>query len=141
MAYVILIVDDDPGSMKLTYDLLGVFGYTTLAAINGQQAVEMAKNHKPDLILMDIQLPVMDGLSATRLIKADSTTRHIPIVAATAYAMKDDEQKVIEAGCDGYITKPIDIQVLLKTVEKYLSNKNIDQIVLNRSGDNEKRQS
>jgi two-component system cell cycle response regulator DivK len=101
----------------------------------------MAKKHKPDLILMDIQLPVMDGLSATRLIKADSTTRHIPIVAATAYAMKDDEQKVIEAGCDGYITKPIDIQVLLKTVEKYLSNKNIDQIVLNRSGDNEKRQS
>ena len=71
MANVVLIVDDDPRSMKLTYDLLNVFGYTTLAATNGLQAVEMAKNHKPDLILMDIQLPVMDGLSATRLIKAD----------------------------------------------------------------------
>ena len=71
MANVVLIVDDDPRSMKLTYDLLNVFGYTTLTATNGLQAVEMAKNHKPDLILMDIQLPVMDGLSATRLIKAD----------------------------------------------------------------------
>jgi two-component system, cell cycle response regulator DivK len=138
MAKVVLIVDDDPRSMKLSYDLLNVFGYTTLAAFNGQQAVEMAKNHRPDLILMDIQLPVMDGLSATRLIKADPTTKDIPIVAATAYAMKGDEDKVIAAGCNGYVTKPIDIQVLLKTVEKYLADQNTDQIVLNRRGKNEK---
>ena len=137
MSNVVLIVDDDPRSMKLTYDLLNVFGFTTLAATNGIQAVEMAKNYKPDLILMDIQLPVMDGLSATRLIKADKTTRDIPIVAATAYAMKEDEEKVIQAGCDGYVTKPIDIQVLLKTVEKYLSFRNIDQIGLSRREKNE----
>jgi CheY-like chemotaxis protein len=119
----ILIVDDDPRSMKLTYDLLKIFGYQTLSATDGLQAVEMAKNHKPDLILMDIQLPGMDGLSATRMIKSDVITRNIPVVAATAYAMQGDEEKAIQAGCDGYITKPIDIRVLLKTVEKYLSAK------------------
>jgi len=123
MSKVVLVVDDDPRSMKLTYDLLGVFGYTTLAATNGQQAVEMAKIHKPDLILMDIQLPVMDGLSATRLIKRDTDIAHIPIIATTAYAMKGDQEKTIEAGCQGYITKPIDIQLLLRTVEKYLEEK------------------
>ena len=123
MANVVLIVDDDPRSMKLSYDLLKVCGYTTLTASDGQQAVEMAKTHKPDLILMDIQLPVMDGLTATNLIKADVHTRDIPIIAATAYAMKSDEKKVFEAGCNGYITKPIDIQVLLMTVEKHLSCK------------------
>ena len=123
MSKVVMVVDDDPRSMKLTYDLLGVFGYTTLAATNGQQAVEMAKIHKPDLILMDIQLPVLDGLSATRLIKADAATTDIPVIATTAYAMKGDREKVIEAGCQGYITKPVDIQLLLKTVEMYLEEK------------------
>ena len=93
MANVVLIVDDDPKSMKLSYDLLGVFGYVTLTASNGLQAVEMAKKHRPDLILMDIQLPIMDGLAATRLIKTIDLPRDIPVVAATAYAMKDDEEK------------------------------------------------
>ena len=137
MANVVLIVDDDPNSMKLTYDLLNVCGYTTLAAVNGLQAVEMAKSHIPDLILMDIQLPLMDGLSATRLIKADIATRDIPIIAATAYAMKGDEEKVIEAGCSGYITKPIDIQVLLSTVDRYLSNKNTESF--NKGGKSDKQ--
>jgi CheY-like chemotaxis protein len=134
-----LIVDDDPRSMKLTFDLLTVFGYQTLTASNGEQAVEMAQTHKPDLILMDIQLPVMDGLSATRLIKSDPSTGGIPILAATAYAMQGDEAKAIAAGCDGYITKPIDIRVLLKTVEKYLAGNSDRQIVLNRSGEHGKK--
>jgi two-component system, cell cycle response regulator DivK len=138
MANVVLIVDDDPNSMKLTYDLLNVCGYTTLAAVNGLQAVEMAKSHIPDLILMDIQLPLMDGLSATRLIKADIATRDIPIIAATAYAMKGDEEKVIEAGCSGYITKPIDIQVLLSTVDKYLANKNTESFSKGGKSDKQK---
>jgi two-component system cell cycle response regulator DivK len=139
MKNMILIVDDDPRSMKLTFDLLTVFGYQTLTASNGEQAVEMAQTHKPDLILMDIQLPVMDGLSATRLIKSDSSTNGIPILAATAYAMAGDEAKAIAAGCDGYITKPIDIRVLLKTVEKYLAGNSDRQIVLNRSGEHGKK--
>ncbi|HEX7475701.1 MAG TPA: response regulator [Dehalococcoidales bacterium] len=138
MANVVLIVDDDPNSMKLTYDLLNVCGYTTLAAVNGLQAVEMAKSHIPDLILMDIQLPLMDGLSATRLIKADIATRDIPIIAATAYAMKGDEEKVIEAGCSGYITKPIDIQVLSSTVDKYLANKNTESFSKGGKSDKQK---
>jgi two-component system, cell cycle response regulator DivK len=141
MRKVVLIAEDDPKSMKLTYDLLNVFGYTTLTAANGLQAVEMAKFHKPDLILMDVQMPVMDGLTATRLIKADSNLKDIPIIATTAYAMRDDENKTKEAGCDGYITKPIDIQYLLRTIEKYLSQTNTDQIILNRRCENEKQKS
>jgi two-component system, cell cycle response regulator DivK len=121
---VVLIVDDDLKSMKLTYDLLNVFGYATLSATNGRQAVKMAQDHKPDLILMDVQMPVMDGLSATRLIKADVNIKNIPIIVASAFAMREDQQKAKEAGCDGYITKPIDIQYLLCTIEKYLENKN-----------------
>lgn len=138
MIKVVLIAEDDPKSMKLTYDLLNVFGYTTLTATNGLQAVEMAKFHKPDLILMDVQMPVMDGLTATRLIKADSNIKDIPIIATTAYAMRDDENKTKEAGCDGYITKPIDIQYLLRTIEEYLSQTNTDQVILNRRCENEK---
>jgi two-component system cell cycle response regulator DivK len=138
MAHLVLIVDDDPRSMKLSYDLLNVFGYETLTATNGLQAVEMARLHKPDLILMDIQLPVMDGLSATRLIKGDINTRDIPVIAATAYAMKGDQEKVFEAGCSGYVTKPIDIKILLKTVEEYLADSKKENIVLNRSGQSEK---
>jgi two-component system, cell cycle response regulator DivK len=141
MANVVLIVDDDSRSMKLTFDLLNLFGYTTLSATNGWQAVKMAQDHKPDLILMDIQMPVMDGLSATRLIKADENIRNIPIIAATAFAMREDEQKAKEAGCDEYITKPIDIQYLLRTIEKYLTNINTDQIILNRRRENEKQKS
>jgi two-component system cell cycle response regulator DivK len=141
MTKVVLIAEDDPKSMKLTYDLLNVFGYSTLTAGNGLKAVEMAKFHKPDLILMDVQMPVMDGLTATRLIKADSKIQGIPIIAVTAYAMRDDEKKMLEAGCDGYITKPIDIQYLLRTIEKYLSHTNTDQIILNRSSENEKQKS
>ena len=139
MTNVVLIVDDDPRSMKLSYDLLGVLGYTTLAASDGAQAVKMAKDYKPDVILMDIQLPVMDGLAATRQIKGDITTRNIPIIAATAYAMKDDEAKIAKAGCDGYITKPIDIQILLKTIEKHLEDKHSSKTAIYRSSKVEKQ--
>jgi two-component system, cell cycle response regulator DivK len=141
MAKAVLIVDDDPRSMKLSYDLLGVFGYRVLAAQNGLQAVEMAIAHKPDLILMDIQLPIMDGMSATRLIKENVSTRDIPVIAATAFAMNGDKEKVMAAGCSDYITKPIDIRILLKTVEKYLSGNNSDQTKLSGSDRSEEQES
>lgn len=121
MAKVILIVDDDPKSLKLTRDLLSVVGYTTIEATDGKKAVELAKNRKPALILMDIHMPVMDGLEATKMIKAETTTRNIPVIATTASAMKGDEERAIQAGCDGYITKPINIKEFLKRVEEYLS--------------------
>ncbi len=121
MARTILIVEDDPKNLILFRDLLQVNGYETIEANNGKQGVELARVQKPDLILMDMQMPEMDGLEATRIIKADATTSNIPVIAITSYAMKGDEEKILEAGCDGYLAKPIDIKELLKEVNEYLS--------------------
>ncbi len=120
MKKVILIVEDDPQDLKLSRDLLEASGYASLEATNGKKAVELAREKKPDLILMDIQMPVMDGFEATKILKADAETRNIPIIALTSYAMKEDEEKIREAGCDGYITKPIDTMGFLKTVSELL---------------------
>ncbi len=121
MAKVILIVEDEQKNLKLIRDLLQKFGYTTIEATDGKQGVELAKTRRPDLILMDVQMPVMDGLEATRILKADATTKNIPIVVLTSYAMKGDKERILEAGCNEYLSKPIDIRELLKTVAKYLS--------------------
>ena len=121
MTKMILIVEDEPKNMTLIRDLLQVSGYKTTEATDGEQGVELAKASKPDLILMDIQMPKMDGLQATRILKADTTTSNIPVLALTSYAMKGDKERVLEAGCDGYIAKPFNIQELLKEVAKYLS--------------------
>jgi len=119
----ILIVEDDPKNLKLVRDLLQVSGYVTIEATNGKLGVEAAKEQKPALILMDIQMPVMDGLQATRFLKSDEETKKIPIVALTAYAMKGDEERMIEAGCDGYIPKPIDTKSFLEKVSALLQEK------------------
>ena len=120
MAKLILIVDDEPKNLTLLRDLLQVSGYSTIEATDGKQGVELARAKKPDLILMDIQMPVMDGLDATRILKAEAATRNIPVLALTSYAMKGDEGRILEAGCDGYLAKPYNIQELLKEVAKYL---------------------
>jgi len=117
---IILIVEDEPKNLKLFRDLLQRFGFETVEATDGEQGVELAREKKPDLILMDIMMPKMDGLEATRLLKADATTKRIPIIALTSYAMKGDRERTIEAGCDGYIAKPVDIQELLKAVGQFL---------------------
>lgn len=121
MEKVILIVEDDEKNLKLFRDLLQVSGYTTLEATDGEQGVELAREEKPDLMLMDIQMPVMDGLEATKLLKNDDVTKDIPIVALTAYAMQGDEEKMREAGFDGYISKPIDIKGFLKKISEVIS--------------------
>ena len=121
MAKLILIIDDEPKNIILLRDLLQVIGYSTNEATNGKQGVELAKTSKPDLILIDIQMPEMDGLEATRILKTDATTRDIPVLALTSYAMKGDKERILEAGCDGYLAKPLDIKELLKTVAEYLS--------------------
>ena len=121
MEKVILIVEDDPKNLKLFRDLIQVSGYTTLEATDGKQGVELAREKKPDLILMDIQMPVMDGLEATKLLKNDDVTKDIPIVALTAYAMQGDEEKMREAGFDGYISKPIDVKGFLKKISEVIS--------------------
>ena len=121
MGKTILIVEDEPRNLKLLRDLLQRFGYEILEAPDGEQGVKITMEKIPDLILMDIMMPKMDGLEATRIIKADNKTKHIPVIALTSYAMKGDREKTLEAGCDGYIAKPIDIQEVLKTIEHFLT--------------------
>jgi CheY-like chemotaxis protein len=108
MSAKILIVDDNSTNLKLVSDLLEFEGYDILKAVDAEEAQELLARVLPVLILMDIALPGMDGLTLTRLLKANERTRHIPIVALTAFAMKGDEEKAFDAGCDGYVTKPID---------------------------------
>jgi len=108
----ILVVDDNVTNLKLISDLLACEGYAILNAMDAEKAQIILSDTLPDLILMDIALPGMDGLALTRLLKADPRTRHIHIVALTAFAMKGDDQKALAAGCDGYITKPIDTRTL-----------------------------
>jgi two-component system cell cycle response regulator DivK len=123
MAKKILIVEDEPRNLKLFRDLLQRIGYETIEATDGEQGVELARARNPDLILMDIMMPKMDGIEATRILKADTATKNIPIIALTSYAMKGDRERTLEAGCDWYIAKPVDIQELLKAVEHFCRDK------------------
>jgi two-component system cell cycle response regulator DivK len=116
----ILIVDDNPINLKLMRVLLTCEGYQVRTAVDAEAAIETLKTFRPKLIMMDLQLPGMDGLALTRLIKADPKMKGIIVIAVTAYAMKGDEEKARNAGCDGYITKPIDTVALPILVARYL---------------------
>jgi CheY-like chemotaxis protein len=120
MGICILIVDDNPTNLKLASQVLEVEGYLVDLATDAEQAQELLLHMTPDLILMDIALPGMDGLTLTRKLKADAKLKHVPIVAMTAFAMKGDEQKALDAGCNGYITKPIDTRKFPQQVAAYL---------------------
>jgi CheY-like chemotaxis protein len=116
----ILVVDDNPLNIKLVADVLGSEGFTVERAQDALQAQAILKHSLPDLILMDIALPGMDGLTLTRLLKADARLSHIPVVALTASAMKGDDKKALAAGCAGYITKPIDTRDFARQVRSFL---------------------
>jgi CheY-like chemotaxis protein len=116
----ILLVEDNPMNRRVAEFLLKSQGYLVYEARDGQEAIELAKMHAPDLILMDLQLPGMDGFATTRLIKGDAAIKNIPIVALTAYAMRGDAERALNAGCAGYITKPIDPDQFPATVASYL---------------------
>jgi CheY-like chemotaxis protein len=116
----ILIVDDNPQNLKLARILLTGEGYDVRTAIDAEQALDVLASFAPRLILMDLQLPTMDGLTLTRLLKKDPRHAHIFVVALTAYAMKGDAEKALAAGCDGYVTKPIDTDALPKMVAEYM---------------------
>ena len=118
----ILIVDDNASNTKLLAFLLAAKGYEIRTAANADEALAVIAQWRPRLILMDIQLPGMDGLTLTRQLKADPATRDIAIVAATAYAMKGDEQRALAAGCNGYLTKPIDTRRLPIDIERFLAS-------------------
>ena len=117
----VLIVEDNDLNMKLFNDLLVAHGYGTLQSKDGVEALKLARQHRPDLILMDIQLPEISGLQVTQWIKEDEDLRTIPIIAVTAFAMKGDEEKIREGGCEAYIAKPISTTSFLRTVERFLS--------------------
>ena len=116
----VLIVEDNELNMKLFHDLLEAHGYHILQTRDGMEALQIARDHKPDLILMDIQLPEVSGLQVTKWIKQDNMLKHIPVVAVTAFAMKGDEEKIREGGCEAYLSKPISVAKFLATVRTYL---------------------
>ena len=120
MSKRILVVEDQEDNRVILRDLLSTAGYQLIEATNGQEGVELAQKERPDLILMDIQLPVIDGYEATRRIKGDAALGAIPIIAVTSYALSGDEAKARMAGCDGYVTKPFSPRQLLAKVRQYL---------------------
>lgn len=121
MAKTILIVEDNELNMKLFNDLLQAHGYETLQTKDGREVLGIAREHHPDLILMDIQLPEVSGLEITKMLKEDPDLKGIPVIAVTAFAMKGDEEKIREGGCEGYIAKPISVANFLQTVGKFLN--------------------
>ena len=120
MTKKVLIVEDNELNMKLFHDLLEAQGYETLQTREGLSALSIARENKPDLILMDIQLPEISGLEVTKWLKEDDDLAHIPVVAVTAFAMKGDEERIREGGCEAYISKPISVMHFLDVVRKHL---------------------
>ncbi len=121
MSQTILVIEDQEDNRRIMRDLLTSAGFKIVEAVDGEQGVAAAAAHVPDLILMDIQLPVIDGYEATRRIKAQAALRHIPIIAVTSYALSGDEAKAREAGCDDYVTKPFSPRQLLAKVKGHLA--------------------
>lgn len=121
MSKTVLIVEDNDLNMKLFHDLLEAHGYGTLQTKDGLEAMKLAREHRPDLILMDIQLPEISGLEVTKWLKEDPDLRAIPVIAVTAFAMKGDEEKIRQGGCEAYIAKPISVTKFLETVERFLN--------------------
>ncbi len=120
MSKTVMIVEDNELNMKLFNDLLESRGYRTIQTRNGLDALDIAKEHHPDLILMDIQLPEVSGLVVTKWIKENEELAHIPVIAVTAFAMKGDEERIREGGCEGYISKPISLPHFLETIENFI---------------------
>src|SRR6202161_3396880 len=122
MVKKVLIVEDNELNMKLFHDLLDAQGYETLQTREGLQALALAREHRPDLILMDIQLPEISGLEVTKWLKEDAELAGIPVVAVTAFAMKGDEERIREGGCEAYLSKPISVGKFIETVRHFRGN-------------------
>lgn len=116
---VILVVEDNQDNLTLIRDVLHSLGHAVLEARDGEKGIEVATSQTPDLILMDLSLPIMDGWTATRTLKGSATTQHIPILALTAHAMEGDRERALEAGCDDYLSKPINLRALANKIAEY----------------------
>jgi two-component system cell cycle response regulator DivK len=121
MSKSILVVEDQEDNRRILRDLLTSAGYEVIEAVTGEEGVASAETHRPDLILMDIQLPGLDGYEATRRIKANPALRQIPVIAVTSYALSGDDVKAFEAGCDAYVSKPFSPRELLAKIREYVS--------------------
>jgi two-component system cell cycle response regulator DivK len=122
MPKTVMIVEDNELNMKLFHDLVQAQGYRTIETRNGIEALDLARTHRPDLILMDIQLPEVSGLEVTKWLKDDPELRSIPVVAVTAFAMKGDEERIREGGCEAYLSKPISVGKFIETVRSFLES-------------------
>ena len=122
MTKTVMIVEDNELNMKLFNDLLEAKGYSTIQTRNGMEALELARQHKPDLILMDIQLPEVSGLEVTKWLKEENELHAIPVIAVTAFAMKGDEERIRQGGCEAYMSKPISVGKFIETVKTYLGD-------------------
>lgn len=122
MDKTVLIVEDNELNMKLFHDLLEAHGIGTVQTNDGRNVLDLAREHKPDLILMDIQLPEVSGLDVTKWLKDDEELKSIPVIAVTAFAMKGDEQKIREGGCEDYISKPISVSRFMEVIDSYLKS-------------------
>lgn len=122
MAKKVLIVEDNELNMKLFNDLLEAHGYQTVGTRNGIDAMDLARQHRPDLILMDIQLPEVSGLEVTKWLKEDDELHVIPVIAVTAFAMKGDEERIRQGGCEAYVSKPISVPKFIETIKTYLGD-------------------
>ena len=118
----VMIVEDNELNMKLFADLIEASGYGTIQTRSGREALDLAREHRPDLILMDIQLPEMSGLEVTKRLKEDDELRSIPVIAITAFAMKGDEERIRDGGCEGYMSKPISISTFVETIKTNLGD-------------------
>ena len=119
-AKTVLIVEDNELNMKLFHDLLDAHGYRIIQTRDGMEALDLAREHQPDLILMDIQLPEVSGLEVTKWLKEDDELKQIPVIAVTAFAMKGDEENIRQGGCEAYIAKPISVTSFLETIRRFL---------------------
>jgi len=120
MTKQVMIVEDNELNMKLFRDLIEASGFRTIETRNGMEALDLARQHKPDLILMDIQLPEVSGLEVTKWLKEDDDLHQIPVIAVTAFAMKGDEERIRQGGCEAYISKPISVPSFIRTIKTYL---------------------
>lgn len=120
MAKRVMIVEDNELNMKLFRDIIEATGFETICTYSGLEALELARTNNPDLILMDIQLPEVSGLEVTKWLKEDDDLHHIPVIAVTAFAMKGDEERIRQGGCEGYISKPISVPKFIETIKSYL---------------------
>ncbi|MEM0899081.1 MAG: response regulator [Pseudomonadota bacterium] len=122
MAKTVMIVEDNELNMKLFNDIIEGIGYQTIQVRDGMQALPAARDNRPDLILMDIQLPEISGLEVTKWLKAEDDLRSIPVIAVTAFAMKGDEERIRQGGCEGYMSKPISVPKFIETIQNYLGD-------------------